>query len=134
MVIRHSTCINSADINSAPSTETAVSHTLRYLLSTSIYEVEIISSTLIDRALNLKNPFPRITQPVTKGAGIWTQFCLAWQATQTPLRHLISFINFCDCKQRIRATEKAAEERSVFSWCPQNIALSSITTFTGLYL
>ena len=134
MVIRPSTCINSVDINSAPSTETAVSHTLCYLLSTSIYEVEIISSTFIDRALNLKNPFPRITQSVTKRAGIWTQFCLSWESTQTPLRHLISFINFRDCKCLIRTTEKAAEERFVFSWCPQNTVLSSITTFADLYL
>ena len=134
MVIRHSACINSVDINSAPSTETAVSHTLCYLFSTSIYEVEIISSTFIDRALILKNPFPRITPPVTKRAGIWTQFCLAWESTQTPLKHLISFINFYDCKYLIRATKKAAEERFVFSWCPQNIALSSITTFADLYL
>lgn len=54
LVIRHSACINSVDTNSCTSTETAVSHTLRYLLSTSIYEVEIISSTFIDRALIFK--------------------------------------------------------------------------------
>lgn len=39
-------CINSADISSKPSTKTVLSHTLCYLLFTSVDEVGIIFSTL----------------------------------------------------------------------------------------